>query len=63
MRSGVFDVQPSLLWEFRPEFTEERPVGGRVPESLVIAVASLDKAGVEVADDKGVWVLALYSSC
>lgn len=55
----VLDVEPALLREFGPEPPEEAAVRGRVPGGFVVAVAGLDEAGVEVADDEGVGVLSL----
>ena len=59
MRGLVLDVDPTLVWEFRPDVSEQVAVFRSIPCDIVVAVTSLNQTGAEVADDEDVGVLVL----
>lgn len=54
----VPDVDPCLVREVGVALPEQAMVSGSIPDGVPVAVAFLNEAGVEVADDGGVGAVA-----
>ena len=51
VRGSVLDINPSLVGELRPLSAEKSAICRCIPRAVIIAVARLHKAGIEVAND------------